>query len=180
MSELVCNEVRVGDDDAIVNDTITLDETDRHRRRLVLTSDGGIRFLLDLAQAQQLSNGDRLVLSDGRSLEVISKPEPLYEIYAENDKALLQLAWHIGNRHLATEIHEDHLRIRADSVIRDMLTGLGAEVRDVEAGFHPESGAYGDAHSAHSHSHGHSHEHSHEQLEEHSHGHVHHKHSHSH
>lgn len=175
MSELVCNEVAKHihvDVDVVpgaarsstrlpqaADDTITLDETDRHRRRLMLTSDGGIRFLLDLADAKQLGDGDRLVLSDGRQIEVISKAEPLYEVRGASPHALLQLAWHIGNRHLATEIHTDHLRIRADSVVRDMLTGLGADVQDIDAGFHPESGAYGDKHAAHDHDHGHDHSH---------------------
>ncbi len=176
MDKLVCNEVAepFGNDSGDANtiaasDTITLDETDRHRRRLMLTSDGGIRFLLDLAQARQLSDGDRLVLSDGREVEVISKSESLYEVRGTNAHALLQLAWHIGNRHLATEIHNDHLRIRADAVIRDMLTGLGAHVQDIKAGFHPESGAYGDKHVGHTHDHDHANGHDHA----HDHGHSH-------
>ena len=35
-------------------DTITLDETARNRRRMAMTSDGGISFLLDLPEARLL------------------------------------------------------------------------------------------------------------------------------
>ena len=60
--------------------TITLDETDRHRRRMKMTSDNGIAFLLDLSEARLLRHGDGLVLDDGRVIEVRAKPEPLFEI----------------------------------------------------------------------------------------------------
>lgn len=58
-------------------DTITLDETDRHRRRMKMTSDGGIGFLLDLPEARLLNHGEGLKLSDGRVIEVRAVPEAL-------------------------------------------------------------------------------------------------------
>ena len=39
-----------------------------------------------------------------------------------------RLAWHLGNRHLPTQIDADRILIRDDHVIVDMLKGLGAEV----------------------------------------------------
>lgn len=149
--DLVCTNVLDPSEES-ESDTITLDETDRHRRRIGLVSDGGISFLLDLPEARQLANGDRLMLSDGRTIKVVSQEEPLLEVRASSEHQLLRLAWHIGNRHLPTEIRDDHLRIRADDVIQRMLIGLGADVRSINAGFHPESGAYGSAHG-HAHSH---------------------------
>ncbi len=148
MSMLTCTEV-IENTMGTANDTITLDETDRHRRRITLDSDGGIRFLLDLPQARLLADGDLLVLSDGRRIAVRSQEEALYEVRANDTHELLRLAWHIGNRHLPTEIQDGCLRIRADTVIKSMLEGLGADVRKISAGFHPESGAYGDAKGHH-------------------------------
>ena len=132
-------------------DTITLDATERHRRRVRLESDGGIAFLLDLPAARLLREGDRLVLSDRRTVEVRAADEALYEVRGDGPLALLRLAWHVGNRHLPTELREDHLRVRRDEVVRTMLEGLGARVDEVSAGFDPEGGAYahdhgGDAH----------------------------------
>jgi len=150
-------------------DTITLDEGQRHRRRIVMTSDGGIRFLLDLVEARLLTKGDGIVLEDGRVIAVIPAPEALYRVEGRDPRHLLSLAWQIGNRHLAAQLMADHILIREDSVIRDMLLGLGATVTPVQAAFDPEGGAYGDVRGAHHHAHPDNHDHSHG----HSHGHVH-------
>ncbi|MER0236554.1 urease accessory protein UreE [Fulvimarina sp. MAC8] len=134
-------------------DTITLDEQARHRRRMAMVSDGGIAFLLDLPEARLLKSGDAISLDDGRLIEVQAKPENLLEVRGRNARHLLALAWQIGNRHLAAEIHADRILIRNDAVIASMLEGLGAELTKIESGFHPEGGAYGDAHKAHHHHH---------------------------
>lgn len=132
-------------------DTITLDETARHRRRIRLTSDTGIEFLLDLPQARLLRHGEALELSDGRTVEIRAEAENLLKIEGQNARHLLALAWQIGNRHLAAEIKADAIFIRADPVIQAMLEGLGATVSNVVAPFDPEGGAYGDAHASHHH-----------------------------
>lgn len=124
-------------------DTITLDQTARHRRRMKMTSDHGVEFLLDLREARLLRDGEGIELDDGRVIEVIAKPEPLYEVRGCDATHLLSLAWQLGNRHLPTQILESSLRIRRDHVIREMLEGLGGLVREVEAPFDPEGGAYG-------------------------------------
>jgi urease accessory protein len=41
------------------------------------------------------------------------------------------------------------LRIRKDTVLKDMLEGLGAVVTEEDAPFEPESGAYGGGHAHH-------------------------------
>jgi len=143
-----------------VIDTITLDETDRNRRRLLLNSDNGIEFLLELEAVTLLKQDDILRLNDGRGIRVQAKAEPLYEIRGNDTRHLLMLTWHVGNRHLASEIHSDHIRIRKDPVIRKMLEQLGANMTDVQAGFNPQGGAYDDASST-GHSHGHRHDHEH-------------------
>lgn len=131
--------------------TITLDETGRHRRRIKLTSDNGIQFLLNLPEARLLRHGDGLLLDDGRIVEVRAEPEPLMEVRGRNPRHLLTLTWQIGNRHLAAQIEPDRILVRRDHVIAEMLTGLGATVQNVEEPFDPEGGAYGDAHNGHHH-----------------------------
>lgn len=139
-------------DFAAAVDTITLDETARHRRRVVMKSDGGIEFLMDLPNAQLLRHGDGLHLDDGRIIEVRAAPENLYQIRADNPHHLLRLAWHMGNRHLPTQVMENHILIRRDHVIKEMLEGLGAKVTNIEAPFDPEGGAY-DGHRSGGHYH---------------------------
>ena len=160
-------------------DSVVLDFDERYRRRFVMTGVGGFAFLLDLAEAAMLRGGDGLRLEDGRIVEVVAAPEPLAEIKAADALALMRVAWHLGNRHLPTEMTPKALRIRRDPVIEDMAKGLGARVIPVQAPFNPEGGAYVQA-EAHEHGHGHDHDHG---DHDHGHGHDHdhgHKHGHDH
>ena len=156
-------------------DTVVLDFDDRHRRRMAMTGTRGMEFLLDLEHALALRGGDALVLDDGRLVEVVAAPEPLIEIKGRDPQHLVRLAWHLGNRHLPTQITAKALRIRRDHVIAEMLKGLGARVVEIEAPFDPEGGAYdgsgheaaevevqhaAHAHASHDHA-GHDHDHDH-------------------
>ena len=87
---------------------------------------------------------------------------------AKDPAHLLRVAWHLGNRHLPTQLLGDRLRIRRDHVIEAMLVQLGAFVVPVEAAFDPEGGAYG-----HGRTFGHDHGHSHDHGASHDHGHSH-------
>jgi len=123
-------------------DVIVLDHIDRRRRRIQLEAVHGLSFLLDLPSVPDLRMGDMLVLEDGRYIEVVAAAERLCEIKAHSPLHLTQIAWHLGNRHIATEVRPTALRIKSDHVIEDMLRGLGAHLRLIEAPFQPESGAY--------------------------------------
>jgi len=181
-------------------DTVVLDFDDRHRRRMVMTGTRGIEFLLDLENAVALRGGDALVLEDGRLVEVVAAPEPLAEIRCNDPQHLVRVAWHLGNRHLPTQITARGLRIRRDHVIEAMVKGLGARIIEIEAPFDPEGGAYaggghahapadeahghaGHDHSSHAHGGDHHHEpgHHHDEHCDHDHDHDHgHGHSHAH
>jgi urease accessory protein len=143
-------------------DTVVLDFDDRHRRRVAMTGTRGLAFLLDLENAVALRGGDALVLEDNRLIEVVAAPEPLIEIRGADPQHLVRLAWHLGNRHLPTQIMAKGLRIRRDHVIEAMVKGLGARVIEIEAPFDPEGGAYaggGHAHVPESDPHRHAHDH---------------------
>ena len=130
-------------------DTVVLDFDDRHRRRMAMTGTRGLEFLLDLENAVALRGGDALVLEDGRLVEVVAAPEPLIEIRGADPQHLVRVAWHLGNRHLPTQIMPKGLRIRRDHVIEAMVKGLGARVIEIEAPFDPEGGAYAGGGHAH-------------------------------
>jgi len=136
-------------------DTVVLDFDDRHRRRMAMTGTRGLEFLLDLENAVALRGGDALVLEDGRLIEVVAAPEPLVEIRGTDPHHLVRVAWHLGNRHLPTQIMAKGLRIRRDHVIEAMVKGLGARVIEIEAPFDPEGGAYAGGGHAHAESHAH-------------------------
>src|SRR6478736_4453845 len=164
-------------------DTVVLDFDDRHRRRMAMTGTRGLEFLLDLENAIALRGGDALVLEDGRLIEVVAAAEPLLEIRGTDPLHLVRVAWHLGNRHLPTQIMPKGLRIRRDHVIEAMVRGLGARIIEIEAPFDPEGGAYAASHAhapetAHAHDHaGHDHDHHHD---DHAHRHGGHDHGHDH
>jgi urease accessory protein len=130
---------------AAAADTVVLDREDRHRRRMAMTGIGGLSFLLDLAEATVLEDGDGLVLEDGRIVLVKAAEEEIAEITAASAAELVRIAWHLGNRHLPTELAADRLRIRRDHVIEAMVEGLGGRLTPMTAPFRPEGGAYGHA-----------------------------------
>ena len=123
--------------------TLTLDFDARHRRRIRLTADHGEDVLLDLPKAVAMADGDGLQLEDGRWLKIQAAAELIVEVRHKDPHQLVRLAWHLGNRHVPTEIRNHVLRIRPDHVIEDMLRGFGADLLNVEAPFQPEGGAYG-------------------------------------
>jgi len=168
------NEIKTADDwSGVALDTVTLDFDARFRRRVVLTCDSGRKVLLDLAETTVLNEGDGLVTGEG-IIKVKAAPEKLAEIRTKDAPHLMRIAWHLGNRHLPTELHDDCIRIRDDHVIVDMVKKLGAEVEIIDAPFNPEGGAYGHGRT-HGHSHGGDlgHDHSHDDGHGHTHDHHH-------
>ncbi|MFN4166551.1 MAG: urease accessory protein UreE, partial [Ferrovibrio sp.] len=158
--------------ETVIVDRVVLDYDDRHRRRLAMEGVEGTAFLLDLPEAVPLVSDCGLELEDGRVVLVVAAAEPLAEIRTSDPNHMVRVAWHLGNRHLPTQILGTRLRIRRDHVIEDMVRGLGAKVVPIEAPFDPEGGAYGHG-TVTGHDHGHAHDHAHSRDHGHSHDHGH-------
>ncbi|MGC4025452.1 MAG: urease accessory protein UreE [Mesorhizobium sp.] len=146
--------------------TVVLDHTERHLRRKAITTSQGDKVMVDLPEPVLFADGDRLVLENGKTIEIIAAKEKLYAVTPTSACPIRHLAWHLGNRHLAAQIDEDRILIQRDHVIRAMLEGLGAKVAEVIERFQPVHGAY-HQHGGHEHAHHHDHGHHH-------HGHHHH------
>lgn len=121
---------------------------DRFIRRKVIETAKGQYLLVNLAKTTSLDSGDAFELTDGRMIEVREAQEPLYAVTGD----LVQLAWHIGNRHTPCQIEADRLVIQRDKVIGHMLEHLGATLTEIDEPFTPEGGAYGHGRT-HSHEH---------------------------
>lgn len=143
--------------DAVAADHAVLERDERHLRRKAITLESGEKILADFAEPVVLDHGDRLVLEDGREIAVRAASEALHEIRGRDPLHIAELAWHIGNRHLAAQIEADRILILRDHVIKAMLEGLGATVTDVEAIFRPLRGAYSGGHSHQTNDHDHHH-----------------------
>lgn len=150
-----------------------LKHDERHLRRKVITLTNGAKIFVDFTEPVVLADGDELVLDDGSFAKILAAEEPLYAVTASNPLHLTELAWHIGNRHLAAAILIDQIHILRDHVIKSMLEGLGATVSEISAPFTPTRGAYS---SHHGHEHGnaphHHHDHEHDNAPHHHHDHA--------
>jgi urease accessory protein len=123
-------------------DIVVLDADERHIRRKRITLAQGEDILVDFGKPVRLEQGDHLVLEDGRVAKVVAAEEDLMEVTARDQRHLVELAWHIGNRHLPAQIAPGRILLRRDRIIRAMLEQLGASLRDVKEPFAPEHGAY--------------------------------------
>jgi len=145
------------------DDTVRLDHDQRTRRRMVYTTEAGAAILLDMPRAVRLRDGDGLRLEDGALVRVEAVAEALIEIDAHSTAELVRIAWHLGNRHLPTQLlpgaNGGSLRIRHDHVIAEMVEGLGGHCQPILAPFDPEGGAYEGTVAVHSHHHDHDHAH---------------------
>jgi urease accessory protein len=128
--------------------SVTLSFEDRHRRRIRIATDQGEPVLLNLARPEPLREGDGLAFEQDQGwLEVRAAAEDVLEVEADDRGQLARLAWHIGNRHLPTQILDGgRLRLRYDHVIEAMLAQLGARLTRLHAVFQPEGGAYAGRH----------------------------------
>ena len=123
----------------------------RVRRRMIPLVHGDC-VLVDFPEPVTLDDRDCLKLEDGRLIEIIAAEEYLYEVTGRDPLHLMQIAWHLGNRHLKAQLELQDNRgplrilILRDHVIRDMLLKLGATVTDVCEPFYPEEGAYSHSH----------------------------------
>ncbi len=113
----------------------------------------GRALLLQLPRGAALVPGEWLGGPGGARVRVEAAPEPLLRVRAADPLALLQAAYHLGNRHVALELHPGELRLLQDSVLAELLRQRGLELEALEAPFQPEAGAYGGGPHQHHHSH---------------------------
>jgi urease accessory protein len=129
----------------------------RENSRLRTTLASGEEVAIFTPRGTILRNNDLLKGDDARVIKIVAAQEPTYRITCDTPFDLLRCAFHLGNRHTQTQIGEGFLRIHQDTVLKQMLEGLGAIVMEEDAQFEPESGAYGSG--GHHHGDGHYHAH---------------------
>ena len=132
-----------------IKDIISLTYDQRFIRRKKVKSDNGIEFLVNLPETKSLNPGQAFELDNLDLIKVLAKVEELLEIKGNN---LMQLIWHIGNRHIPCQIKQNKIFIQNDKIIEDMIKKLGGKVKAVKQTFTPEGGAYGIGRT-HSHKH---------------------------
>ncbi|MFZ5506682.1 MAG: urease accessory protein UreE [Pseudomonadota bacterium] len=139
--------------DAVPADTLTLSFELRAKCRLRTRLDSGEEVGLFLPRGTILRGGNLLAGKDGRVVALRSAPERVIEARSADALLIARAAYHLGNRHVAVEVQPGLLRLAADHVLAQMLVGLGLDVRETQAPFEPEAGAYGGHPAHHTHAH---------------------------
>lgn len=144
---------------APATDSVALAYDERKRSRLKVTLASGQEAGIFLERGDHLHGGDKLAAENGALVvEILAAPEKLIEAAADSPLLFARAAYHLGNRHVPVHIlptpEGGLLRFQTDHVLAEMVKGLGCTIRECEAPFQPESGAYG----AHGGGHGHHHE----------------------
>lgn len=114
----------------------------REKSRLRTRTVQGREVALLLQRGSVLRDGELLSGPDGLVVEVKAAAEAVYQVVCSDAGGLLRCAYHLGNRHTQVQLGDGWLRIRQDSVLKEMLQGLGAQVSAQQQSFEPESGAY--------------------------------------
>ena len=140
---------------APATDSVALAYDERKRSRLKVTLASGREAGIFLERGDHLHGGDKLIAEDGSVVvEILAAPEKLIEAVADSPLLFARAAYHLGNRHVPVHILPSDsggvLRFQTDHVLAEMVKGLGCTVRETEAPFQPESGAYG-SHGGHHH-----------------------------
>jgi urease accessory protein len=122
----------------------------RQKSRFRAVLEDGTELAIFLPRGSKLSDGDLLEADDGTLIRVVAAPEQLLYVTGPSSLTLTRAAYHLGNRHTPVEIGNGFLKLANDPVLKEMLQGLGVQLREVHLPFQPESGAYGKGHSHHS------------------------------
>ena len=76
-------------------DRAVLAHDERHLRRRALPLENGERILVDLTEPATLGQGDRLVLEDGRQVEIVAAEAVLGRTYVVSQEALDDTGTHV-------------------------------------------------------------------------------------
>jgi urease accessory protein len=125
-----------------VSDTVLLSHDERRAPPVIARGLRGTPIEFALPAGSCLSHDDHVMLDDGSAVQVVSRPEPLVEIRASDQAKLARAAWLLGDHHIPVEIHARYLRAKRTDAAAGLLHALDVSVREIEAPFEPEGGAY--------------------------------------
>ena len=129
-----------------IDDYIELPFVLRQKSRLRVNTKSGLDAGLFLDRGVILRDGNLLQSESGLVMQIIAAEEPVYDVVASTPQALMCAAYHLGNRHVPLQVGDGWLRLEQDHVLKEMLLGLGMQVKAIQAPFEPEAGAYGGGH----------------------------------
>ncbi len=128
------------------SDRLALTWEQRRKSRLKTTTVGGEEVGLFLPRGTVLFEGDMVKTSDGRLIGIAAAPEDVSTISSPDAVLLARVAYHLGNRHVRTQVGPGFIRYRHDRAVDELVRKLGAELIVEEVPFEPERGTKDHAH----------------------------------
>ncbi len=128
------------------SDRLALTWEQRRKSRLKTTSVGGADVGLFLPRGTVLLDGDLVRTADDRIFLIEAAPEDVSTVDSPDAVLLARVAYHLGNRHVRTQVGPGFIRYRHDRAIDELVRTLGAEVVVEEVPFEPERGTKDHAH----------------------------------
>lgn len=122
------------------SDQLALNWESRRKSRLKASTASGTQIGLFLPRGSILFEGSLLRAVDGRLIEVVAAPEDVSTVSSPDAVLLARVAYHLGNRHVRTQVGPGFIRYRHDRAIDELVRKLGAEVSVEEVPFEPERG----------------------------------------
>ena len=118
----------------------------RRKSRLKATTESGQEIGLFLPRGTVLFEGALLRTADDRIVEIEAAPEDVSTISSPDAVLLARVAYHLGNRHVRTQVGPGFIRYRHDRATDELVRKLGAEVIVEDLPFEPERGTKDHAH----------------------------------
>jgi urease accessory protein len=128
------------------SDRLALTWESRRKSRLRTNTVSGAEIGLFLPRGTILFEGDLLRTTDDRIVRIEAAPEDVSTISSSDAVLLARLAYHLGNRHVRTQVGPGFIRYRHDRAVDELVRELGAEVVLDEVPFEPERGTKDHAH----------------------------------
>lgn len=128
------------------SDRLVLTWEQRRKSRLKTITVSGQEVGLFLPRGTVLFHGDLLQAADDRIIEIQAASEDVSTISSPDAVLLARVAYHLGNRHVRTQVGPGFIRYRHDRAIDELVRDLGANVLVEEVPFEPERGTKDHAH----------------------------------
>ena len=122
------------------SDRLALTWEQRRKSRLKATTVSGEEVGLFLPRGSILFDGDLVRTSDDRIIRIEAAPEDVSTISSPDAVLLARVAYHLGNRHVRTQVGPGFIRYRYDRTIDKLVRTLGIEPIVEEVPFEPERG----------------------------------------
>ena len=119
----------------------------RRKSRIKATTANGTEIGLFLPRGSVLFDGSLIQTTDGTLIAIEAAPEDVSTVSSPDAVLLARVAYHLGNRHVRTEVGPGFIRYRHDRATDDLVRKLGVDVVVEDVPFEPERGTKDHAHN---------------------------------